>query len=160
MRRAVGAVALLPIVIAAPVQDAAAQDPVGGAILGGVTGGVIGGRGMESVIVVARAVALSALVIGGLKIGPAVSAELQPPSPQNPPSYYSEEPVELGPPVVYAPPPPPVYYAYRVAPIVPGPYYVRRPYGLAYGRSYVWAHGPGGPRFGGYGPRGGRHLRW
>jgi|SwirhirootsSR2_FD_contig_81_1121871_length_581_multi_1_in_0_out_0_1 hypothetical protein len=115
---------------------------------------------MESVVVVARTLAISALLIGGLKIGPAVGAELQAPTPQNPPSYYSEEPVEFGPPIVYAPPPPPVYYAYRVAPIVPGPYYLRRPYGLAYGRSYVWAHGPGGPRFGGYGPRGGRHLRW
>src|SRR3954468_11338985 len=43
MYRALGAAALLSIAIAAPVQDAAAQDPVGGAILGGVTGGVIGG---------------------------------------------------------------------------------------------------------------------
>src|SRR3954447_25358077 len=40
---ALGAIALLSIAIAAPVEDAAAQDPVGGAILGGVTGGVIGG---------------------------------------------------------------------------------------------------------------------
>src|SRR4051794_25540547 len=43
MYRALGAIALLSIAIAAPVEDAAAQDPVGGAILGGVTGGVIGG---------------------------------------------------------------------------------------------------------------------
>ena len=66
--------------------------------------------------------AISALLIGGLKIGPAVGAELQAPTPQNPPSDYREEPVEFGPPIVYAPPPPPVYYAYRVAPIVPRPY--------------------------------------
>jgi hypothetical protein len=115
---------------------------------------------MKSFTAVAKTLAIGALVIGGLNIGPAVGAELQAPSPQNPPSYYSEEPGELGPPVVYAPPPPPVYYAYRVAPIMPGPYHVRRPYGLAYGRPYLWAHGPGGPRFGGYGPRGGRGLRW
>ena len=44
---------------------------------------------MESVVVVARTLAISALLIGGLKIGPAVGAELQAPTPQNPPSYYS-----------------------------------------------------------------------
>ena len=35
MYRALGAAALLSIAIAAPVQEAAAQDPVGGALLGG-----------------------------------------------------------------------------------------------------------------------------
>ena len=39
MYRALGVAALLSIAIAAPVQDAAAQDPVGGAILGGVLAG-------------------------------------------------------------------------------------------------------------------------
>jgi hypothetical protein len=39
MYRSLGAAALLTIAIAAPVQDAAAQDPVGGAILGGAAGG-------------------------------------------------------------------------------------------------------------------------
>jgi hypothetical protein len=43
MNRALGAAALLAIAVAVPAQDAAAQDPVAGAILGGVTGGVIGG---------------------------------------------------------------------------------------------------------------------
>jgi hypothetical protein len=36
MYRPFGAVALLSLAIALPVQDAAAQDPIGGAILGGV----------------------------------------------------------------------------------------------------------------------------
>jgi hypothetical protein len=43
MYRAFGAAALLSIAIAAPVQDAAAQDPVGGAILGGAAGAIVGG---------------------------------------------------------------------------------------------------------------------
>ena len=43
MYRSLGAVALLTIAIAAPVQDAAAQDPVGGAILGGAAGAILGG---------------------------------------------------------------------------------------------------------------------
>lgn len=43
MYRALGAAALLTIVIATPMQDAAAQDPVGGAILGGAAGAILGG---------------------------------------------------------------------------------------------------------------------
>src|SRR5213080_1683093 len=43
MYRALGAAALLTIALAAPVQDAAAQDPVGGAILGGAAGAILGG---------------------------------------------------------------------------------------------------------------------
>jgi hypothetical protein len=43
MYRALGAAALIAIATVTPVQNAAAQDPVAGAILGGVTGGVIGG---------------------------------------------------------------------------------------------------------------------
>src|SRR2546430_16901844 len=43
MYRSLGAAALLTIAIAAPVQDAAAQDPVGGAILGGAAGAILGG---------------------------------------------------------------------------------------------------------------------
>ena len=43
MYRSLGAVALLTIAIAAPVQDAAAQDPLGGAILGGAAGAILGG---------------------------------------------------------------------------------------------------------------------
>jgi hypothetical protein len=43
MYRTVGAVALLTFAIAAPVQDAAAQNPVGGAIVGGAAGAIVGG---------------------------------------------------------------------------------------------------------------------
>ena len=43
MYRAFGAAALLSLAIAFPVQDAAAQDPVGGAILGGAAGAILGG---------------------------------------------------------------------------------------------------------------------
>jgi hypothetical protein len=42
MYRALGAATLLSIAIVAPVQDAAAQDPVGGAILGGAAGAIVG----------------------------------------------------------------------------------------------------------------------
>jgi hypothetical protein len=35
--------ALLTMSIAAPMQDAAAQDPVGGVILGGAAGAILGG---------------------------------------------------------------------------------------------------------------------
>ena len=41
MYRSLGAVALLTIAIAAPVRDAAAQDPVGGAILAGAAGAIL-----------------------------------------------------------------------------------------------------------------------
>jgi hypothetical protein len=40
MIRAVWASALLAIALAMPLQDAAAQDPVGGAILGGAAGAI------------------------------------------------------------------------------------------------------------------------
>jgi hypothetical protein len=43
MYRTLGAVALLTMAIAAPMQDVAAQDPVGGAILGGAAGAILGG---------------------------------------------------------------------------------------------------------------------
>ena len=43
MYRAFGAAALLSLAIAFPAQDAAAQDPVGGAILGGAAGAILGG---------------------------------------------------------------------------------------------------------------------
>jgi hypothetical protein len=43
MSRGLGAAALLTIAIAMPIQEAAAQDPVGGAILGGAAGAIIGG---------------------------------------------------------------------------------------------------------------------
>jgi hypothetical protein len=43
MYRGLAAATLLAVAIAAPVQDAAAQDPVGGAILGGAAGAILGG---------------------------------------------------------------------------------------------------------------------
>src|SRR6516162_2283703 len=43
MYRALGASAFLAIALAMPVKDAAAQDPVGGAILGGAAGAILGG---------------------------------------------------------------------------------------------------------------------
>src|SRR6185503_1444743 len=71
MYRALGTIALLSFAIAAPVQDAAAQDPVGGAILGGVTGGVIGGA-----LSGGRGAAIGA-VVGGVT-GAAIAAQGQP----------------------------------------------------------------------------------
>jgi len=43
MYRILGAAALLSVAVLAPVHDAAAQDPVGGAILGGAAGAILGG---------------------------------------------------------------------------------------------------------------------
>jgi hypothetical protein len=43
MKRILGAGVLLALVAAIPVQPAAAQDPIGGAIVGGALGGIIGG---------------------------------------------------------------------------------------------------------------------
>ena len=43
MYRAFGAAALMTLAIAMPLQEAAAQDPVGGALLGGAAGAILGG---------------------------------------------------------------------------------------------------------------------
>ncbi len=43
MVRTIGAAALLTVALAMPAQEAAAQDPIGGAILGGAAGAIIGG---------------------------------------------------------------------------------------------------------------------
>jgi uncharacterized protein YcfJ len=43
MHRVLGASALLAIALVTPVQDARAQDPVGGAIVGGAAGAILGG---------------------------------------------------------------------------------------------------------------------
>jgi hypothetical protein len=75
MYRALGVAALLSIAIAAPVQDAAAQDPVGGAILGGVTGGVTGGV-IGGALSGGRGAAIGA-VVGGVT-GAAIAAQGQP----------------------------------------------------------------------------------
>src|SRR6516165_1643510 len=69
MIRAVGIYALLALALAMPMQEAAAQDPVGGAIVGGATGAVIGG-----VLGGGRGAAIGAIVGGatGAVIGAAV----------------------------------------------------------------------------------------
>jgi hypothetical protein len=71
MYRSLGAVALLTIAIAAPVQDAAAQDPVGGAILGGAAGAILGGAMGGG-----RGAAVGAIVGGAT--GAAIAAQGQP----------------------------------------------------------------------------------
>jgi hypothetical protein len=43
MNRVFGVAAFLAVAVAMPVQDAAAQNPVGGAIVGGAAGAVVGG---------------------------------------------------------------------------------------------------------------------
>jgi hypothetical protein len=43
MHKAWGAAAFLAIAAATPVQEAAAQDPLGGALLGGAAGAIVGG---------------------------------------------------------------------------------------------------------------------
>jgi uncharacterized protein YcfJ len=43
MHRVLGASAFLAIALVTPVQDARAQDPVGGAIVGGAAGAILGG---------------------------------------------------------------------------------------------------------------------
>src|SRR6516165_9813828 len=64
--RALGSSACLVIALAMPMQEAAAQDPVGGAIVGGATGAIIGG-----VLGGGRGAAIGAIIGGatGLAIG-------------------------------------------------------------------------------------------
>jgi hypothetical protein len=71
MYRALGAAALLSIAIAAPAQDAVAQDPVGGAILGGAAGAILGGA-LDG----GRGAAIGAIVGGAT--GAAIAAQGQP----------------------------------------------------------------------------------
>src|SRR5207247_4981038 len=71
MYRALGAAALLTIAIAAPIQDAAAQDPVGGAILGGAAGAILGGA-LDG----GRGATIGAIVGGAT--GAAIAAQGQP----------------------------------------------------------------------------------
>ena len=117
MYRALGTSAFLAIALAMPVQDAAAQDPIGGAILGGAAGAIIGGA-----VGGGRGAATGA-IIGGVT-GAAIAAQGQP----RPGGYryyenacyqqrrdgawlvvspeYCAAPAE---PVAVAPPPPPQY---------------------------------------------------
>jgi hypothetical protein len=71
MHRALGASAFLVIALAMPMQDAAAQDPIGGAILGGAAGAIIGGA-----VGGGRGAATGA-IIGGVT-GAAIAAQGQP----------------------------------------------------------------------------------
>ena len=118
MYRALGASTFLAIALAIPVQDAAAQDPIGGAILGGAAGAIIGGA-----VGGGRGAATGA-IIGGVT-GAAIAAQGQP----RPGGYryyenacyrqrpdgawlvvspeYCAAPAES---VVVAPPPPPRYH--------------------------------------------------
>jgi hypothetical protein len=119
MRRALGASALLAIALGMPMQDAAAQDPVGGAILGGAAGAILGGA-----LGGGRGAAVGA-IIGGAT-GAAIAAQGQPRPggyryyqnacyQQRPdgawlivsPEYCAGPPAE---PVAVAPPPPPRYH--------------------------------------------------
>jgi uncharacterized protein YcfJ len=110
MYRSLGAAALLAIAIAAPVKDAAAQDPVGGAILGGAAGAILGGA-----VGGGKGAAIGAIVGGAT--GAAVAAQGQ----ARPGGYryyqrgcYQQRadgawvvvaPEYCGPPVAAAPPP-------------------------------------------------------
>jgi hypothetical protein len=71
MQKALGASAFLGLAFAMPMQDAAAQDPVGGAILGGAAGAIIGGA-----VGGGRGAAAGA-IIGGAT-GAAIAAQGQP----------------------------------------------------------------------------------
>jgi hypothetical protein len=71
MRRVLGASAFLAIALAMPIHDAAAQDPVGGAIVGGAAGAIIGGA-----LGGGRGAATGA-IIGGVT-GAAIGAQGQP----------------------------------------------------------------------------------
>ncbi len=77
MYRGLGAAALLTIAIALPVQDAAAQDPIGGALLGGAAGAILGGA-----VGGGRGAAAGA-IIGGVT-GAAIASQGQP----RPGGYY------------------------------------------------------------------------
>jgi hypothetical protein len=110
MYRGLGAAALLTIAIAAPVQNATAQDPVGGAILGGAAGAILGGA-LDG----GRGAAIGAIVGGAT--GAAIASQGQPrPGGYR---YYEQDcyqqrgdgawavvaPEYCGPPVAVAPPP-------------------------------------------------------
>jgi len=105
MYRSLGASAFLAIALAMPVQDAAAQDPLGGAILGGAAGAIIGGA-----VGGGRGAATGA-IIGGVT-GAAIAAQGQPrPGGYR---YYQNACYQQRPDgawlVAVAPPPPPRYH--------------------------------------------------
>jgi WXXGXW repeat (2 copies) len=71
MIRAVGISAFVAIALAMPMQEAAAQDPVGGAIVGGATGAIVGG-----VLGGGRGAAIGAIIGGATSA--AIGAEGEP----------------------------------------------------------------------------------
>ena len=71
LHKTVGASAFLALALAMPMQDATAQDPVGGAILGGAAGAIIGGA-----VGGGRGAAVGA-IIGGAT-GAVIAAQGQP----------------------------------------------------------------------------------
>ena len=77
MRKAWGAAPFLAIAIAMPMQEAAAQDPLGGALLGGAAGAIVGGA-----LGGGRGAAVGA-IIGGTS-GAIIAAQGQP----RPGGYY------------------------------------------------------------------------
>ena len=68
MIRTLAAGLLLTLAAATPIQQAAAQDPVGGAILGGAVGGIIGGA-------IGRGPGAVAGAVIGATTGAAIAAE-------------------------------------------------------------------------------------
>ena len=71
--RALGSSACLAIALAMPMQEAAAQDPVGGAIVGGATGAIIGG-----VLGGGRGAAIGAIIGGATGAAIGAEGELRP----------------------------------------------------------------------------------
>lgn len=71
MRRVIGAALLVALAAAVPVQEAQAQDVIGGAIVGGAVGGMIGGA------VTGRGAGVAAGVAIGAATGALIAAEAQ-----------------------------------------------------------------------------------
>jgi BA14K-like protein len=117
MFRFSGVAGLLALAMAMPAQEAAAQDPLLGGLLGGAAGAIIGGAAGGG-----RGAAIGALIGGAT--GAVIAAEGQRRGAyyywhsgcyiQRPDgAYVAVAPGYCGPPgpVAYAPPPPPVAYA-------------------------------------------------
>jgi uncharacterized protein YcfJ len=68
----IGAAALLSLAVAMPVQEAAAQDVIGGAIVGGAVGGLVGGA-----VTGGRGSGVAAGVAIGATTGALIGAEAQ-----------------------------------------------------------------------------------
>jgi hypothetical protein len=112
--RTLAAASLLAVAFVMPVQDAAAQEPLIGGILGGAAGAIIGGAAGGR-----RGAAVGA-IIGGAT-GAIIGAEAQRRRGnyyywrngcyvRHPAGWMAVDPGYCGPPVVYQPAPPPAYY--------------------------------------------------